>query len=208
MLPLRTSTKNNSRIQIAFSQYMTDENFNALLPESISLLADRHWTPADVAKMAAEFLVTQPNTKVLDIGSGVGKFCLIGASNTQGVFHGVEQRANLVAISKSLAVEQKVSNVSFIHANITSIDFTDYEAFYFYNPFYENIDETLTIDHHVSKQEQLFFEYSDYVKTQFQKLPIGTRLATYFGAWSEIPTGFELVQLAFDDLLHLWIKKS
>jgi len=187
---------------------MTDENFNALLPENISILADRHWTPADVAIMAAEFLVTKQNTKVLDIGSGVGKFCLIGAKNTQGVFHGVEQRANLVKISKSLAIEQKVNNVSFVHANITTIDFTEYEAFYFYNPFYENIDETLTIDCHVSKQEQLFFEYSDFVKNQFQKLPIGTRLATYFGAWSEIPTGYVLVQSAFDGLLQLWIKNS
>jgi hypothetical protein len=187
---------------------MNDLTFDSLLPKDISVLADRHWTPADVAKMAAEFLVTKINIKVLDIGSGVGKFCLIGAGNTEGLFHGVEQRANLVAISKTLAAEQKVSNVSFVHANITAIDFTDYEAFYFYNPFYENIDETLTIDHHVSKQEQLFFEYSDYVKTQFQKLPIGTRLATYFGAWSEIPTGFELVQSAFNDLLQLWIKKS
>lgn len=188
--------------------HTSDQTFDALLPDEISVLAARHWTPADVAKMAAEFLVTQPNTKVLDIGSGVGKFCLIGASITTGIFHGVEQRENLVALSKSLAVNHKIDNVSFEHANITAIDFTNYDAFYFYNPFYENIDETLTIDHHVSKEERLFFEYSDYVKNQFQKLPIGTRLATYFGAWSEIPAGFELVQSAFNDLLQLWIKKS
>ena len=44
-----------------------------------------HWTPVHVARRAAQFLVTGPETRVLDVGSGPGKFCLVGALATQGI---------------------------------------------------------------------------------------------------------------------------
>ncbi len=47
--------------------------------------------------MALEFLVPHSGAKVLDIGSGVGKFVLAGAYyKPQAVFFGVEQRRHLV----------------------------------------------------------------------------------------------------------------
>jgi len=38
----------------------------------------KQWTPLAIARKAAEFLA-EPGSKVLDIGSGIGKFCLTGA---------------------------------------------------------------------------------------------------------------------------------
>ena len=78
--------------------HITDEQFNTIYPTSIRRLSEKHWTPVSVAKAAAEFLVTNPGTRVLDIGSGAGKFCMVGAVHTRGFFTGVEQREELVQL--------------------------------------------------------------------------------------------------------------
>src|SRR5690606_3892441 len=115
-----------------------DDDINAIYPEKIRRLARQHWTPVGVAKRAAEFLADTPGARVLDIGSGAGKFCLVGATYTRGHFTGVEQRGKLAALSNRLAETYNIHNVNFIHQNIMSISFSDYNAFYFYNSFHEN----------------------------------------------------------------------
>ena len=127
-----------------------DHLFNTLYPLRIKKLSERHWTSVEVAKLAADYLVDKPNCKVLDIGSGAGKFCLIGAASTKGRFYGVEQRESLVKLSQRIAKKHNVNNVEFIHSNIKEISFSDYDAFYFYNPFYENIDDSLLIDNKIT----------------------------------------------------------
>lgn len=79
---------------------ITDEEFNRIYPPKISKLAEKHFTPLAIAKAASEFLVTKPRARVLDIGSGAGKFCMVGATHTQGHFTGIEQRSGLVELSK------------------------------------------------------------------------------------------------------------
>ncbi len=59
-----------------------DEEFNSIYPDDIRELSDKHWTPVAVAKTAATYLVNRPGVKVLDIGSGVRKFCVIGTAIT------------------------------------------------------------------------------------------------------------------------------
>ncbi len=63
-----------------------DEAFNEIYSSRIKKLAERHWTPVEVAKQASEFLAETCDTKILDIGSGVGKFCMIGACHTPAYF--------------------------------------------------------------------------------------------------------------------------
>lgn len=75
----------------------SDERFNQLYPAHIQALAGRHWTPLLVARKAATFLAAEKNVRILDIGSGVGKFCMASAySKPQAFYYGVEQRKNLV----------------------------------------------------------------------------------------------------------------
>lgn len=185
-----------------------DITFNELYPSRIKRLAARHWTPVAVAKAAAEYLVDKPHKKVLDIGSGVGKFCLVGAASTKGKFYGVEQRESLVKLSKKIADRYDVTNVEFIHSNINKINFSDYEAFYFYNSFYENIDLSCSIDKTILPERELFYSYSKYVKEQLDRTPIGTRLVTYWSNWQEIPDSFELEYGARGGLLLFWQKTS
>jgi len=75
------------------SWFSSDAHFNHLYPSSIRLLAQRHWTPLVVARKAANFLAAESNVKILDIGSGVGKFCLAAAHyKPKAFYYGIEQR--------------------------------------------------------------------------------------------------------------------
>lgn len=183
-----------------------DNDFNAIYPPKISHLARRHWSSVSVSKLASEFLVDRPGTKVLDIGSGAGKFCMIGATNTKGHFTGVEQRKELVELSTQLSESYRIHNVKFVHANITSIKFVDYDAFYFYNSFYENIDKLNKIDDKVRLDIQLYHQYSVYLVEQLASLPLGTRLVTFCSPLTIIPQSFKLQDTEHSGLLKFWEK--
>src|SRR6478752_2434182 len=95
----------------------TDKDFDLIYPRSIRRMAEQHFTPLHVAKKAAAFLAPGTGVKVLDIGSGAGKFCLAGAVITKGSFVGIEQRVDLVNVANSIASRCGISNAHFIHAN-------------------------------------------------------------------------------------------
>ena len=109
---------------------LDDAIFNDIYPKKIRELAKRHWTPIEVAKLTADYLAFKAGAKVLDIGSGVGKFCMIGATCTKGIFTGVEQRKGLVTLANKIKVQYGIKNVEFIQANIMEIDFECYQSFY------------------------------------------------------------------------------
>ncbi|MBA4056424.1 MAG: SAM-dependent methyltransferase [Marivirga sp.] len=187
---------------------ITDYDFNAIYPEKVSNLARKHWSSVSVSKLASEFLVDRPGTKVLDIGSGAGKFCMIGATNTKGHFTGVEQRHELAELSTRIAQSYQIHNAKFIHANITSINFSDYDAFYFYNSFYENIDRVNKIDDTVILDIKLYHLYSVHIVEQFASLPLGARLVTYCSPLNIIPQTFKLQDSSNGGLLKFWEKVS
>ena len=68
--------------------HVWNAQFDRLLPFYWRRLSIMHWTPVHVARRAAQLLVTGPKTRVLDVGSGPGKFCLVGAMATLGHFTG------------------------------------------------------------------------------------------------------------------------
>lgn len=183
-----------------------DRRFNELYPPHIKKLAERHWTPVGVAEIAAQYLVENCGDKVLDIGAGAGKFCLIGAACTKGMFYGVEQRESLVEISSNLAKKHSIKNVQFIHANIDQISFADFDAFYFYNSFFENLDTSFPIDSSVLPSTELYDFYTAYLRNQLRWMPAGTRIVSYYSNWDEIPESFDLEHTAFDGLLNFWRK--
>lgn len=186
--------------------YVDDEEFNHIYPHKIRELAYHQWTPIDVAMMAARFLAEKPGAKVLDIGSGVGKFCLVGASCTEGIFTGVEQRDYLVAIANKVAENYGVANASSVAANVTDVDFSIYDSFYFFNAFYENIDKAAVIDDTVERGFGLYKVYTRYVSGQLAKMKVGTRLATYWSPEDQVPDSYELKFSAFEHKLNCWEK--
>ncbi len=187
---------------------MEDEEFNSIYPENVRKHAQGHWTPLDVARIAAEYLVKKPSAKVLDIGSGAGKFCMIGSALTQGFFTGIEQRENLVQVSRKISKYYKLGNVEFIHANILEVPFTDFDSFYFYNAFHENLEAFRSIDYSITLNTKYYYLYSEYVKQELSKTPVGTRLVTYHSALKEVPSSFRLEATAYDDSLIFWQKSK
>ncbi len=189
------------------SYYRSDAAFDWLYPERIQRLSRRHWTPIGVVKKAAQFLAQEPGRKVLDIGSGVGKFCITAAHYFPEVsFFGVEQRKSLHRHALSAQRAVGIPNVTFIHGNFTQIDLTEYDHFYFYNAFFENLDQDDPIDHQIEYSVSLYTYYSRYLYKALESKPPGTRLVTFHSLEDEVPPGFQVVDASVDLLLKMWIK--
>lgn len=189
------------------SPFYSDSQFDHLYPEEMQQLSARHWTPLSVARKAARFLDSKKGVKVLDIGSGIGKFCLTAAfSHPNAFFYGVEQRCDLVCYADKIKEILELKNVSFRHCNFTQLNFLDYDHFYFYNSFYENLIGTDKIDNNIYYSTGLYNYYNRYLYTQLGKMPSGTRLATFHSLEDEIPPSYQLVNMDRDNLLKCWIK--
>jgi SAM-dependent methyltransferase len=185
----------------------SDDEFNSLYPVTIQVLAKKHWTPLDVAFKAAKFLAAEGNASILDIGSGVGKFCLAAAYQTpKSFYYGVEQRKSLIQHAENARHILQLGNVSFIHGNFTQLDFQKFDHFYFYNAFYENLDGTDKIDDCIDYSGELFNYYNRYFFRQLDMKPSGTRICTLCSWGDEIPPDYHVVRSAMNEHLKFWIK--
>lgn len=183
-----------------------DEEFDTMYSKAFKEISEFHFTPVKVAQVAAQFLVNKPGARVLDIGSGAGKFCMVGAACTQGKFTGIEQRKNLHQLAKKLSRRYQLANIENIHSNIIDIDFEAFDAIYYFNAFYENIIQNCAIDQEVILDKTFYNLYTQYMREQLNKMPIGTRLATYFSFMDEVPACFKVQATDFDLKLKLWEK--
>jgi SAM-dependent methyltransferase len=187
--------------------FESDAYFDQLYPEPLRELSRMHWTPLRVARKAAMFLAPGEGHRVLDIGSGIGKFCLAAAHyRPEAFFYGIEQREDLVERAKGAGEVLLVPNATFLHGNFTQVDFRRYDAFYFYNSFYENLDGADKIDDSMVYSEALYDYYTRFLFRQLDRLPAGARLATYHSMDAEIPQGFHRVEQDVSGLLKFWIK--
>lgn len=187
--------------------FRSDEHFDKLYAPSIRELAYRHWTPLDVAKEAAAFLAAEKNMRILDIGSGVAKFCLAGAYfHPDAHFYGVEQRKSLMVHSEIARLKLGLENVSLIHSNFTTLDFKEYDHFYFFNSFFENLSGAGKIDESLEYSDQLYNYYNRYLFRQLDLKPAGTRLATYYSSGDEIPDSYHIVGTSMNQQLKFWVK--
>jgi len=188
--------------------FSSDTQFHQLYPPSVQQLARRHWTPLNVTRQAVQFLAPNDGARVLDIGSGAGKFCL-GAAHYKpnALFYGIEQRKNLIEHAEAAKNVLGLSNVTFIHGNFTKLDLKQYDHFYFFNSFYENLNGTPKIDYNVSFSETLYNYYNRYLITQMERMPGGTRIVTRCSWEDKIPPSYNVVNSDFDSMLRFLIKK-
>lgn len=188
----------------------SDESFDQQLPVGLQLKSSVYFTPIDVARHAARLLAPEPGTRVLDIGAGAGKFCLAAAREVpSATFHGVEWRRHLVRLANRLAAKLQLANARFIHADALDVDWAEYDAFYLYNPFAEQLFEAgFTLDHTIAMRPENFVHYVTAVRQRLALARVGTRVVTYHGYGAPAPLGYELARkdTAGSDYIELWIK--
>jgi SAM-dependent methyltransferase len=179
---------------LARGEDVDDDALAALYPESMRGRASVYWTPASVAARAATLLVTGPETRVLDVGSGAGLFCIVGAALTGAAFVGVEQRGHLVALAEAVAARVGVARATFRHAALADVDTSEFDAFYFFNPFEENLwasDDQL--DQTVPLSRRRFVEDVELAGRVLAGARDGTRVVTYHGYGGAMPPAYRLV---------------
>ena len=184
-----------------------DEVFDQLYPALQRERSAVHWTPVAVAMRAAALLA--PDTqRVLDVGAGVGKLCLVGAL-TQGPgtrWCGVEREPTMVRAATSAARWLRVSDTAtFLAGDAASLDWNEFDAFYLYNPFAEalfaaNVDPLSLHGNYV--------ETVTFFVQRLAALRAGTRVVTYHGLGGAMPAGYTLThrEKAGEDELRLYVR--
>jgi SAM-dependent methyltransferase len=187
--------------------YQHDEAFDQQFSPSVQKLSKIHWSPLKIIKTAANFLAPHPGSKVIDIGSGAGKFCIAAAHYCPHAdFYGIEQRKNLYHTSKRLKIRAGLNNVHFTHGDFTEINLKDYDGIYFFNSFAENLSSYGRIDNSIQYSPSLYNYYANYLYKILEEKPIGTRLVTYHVDENEIPASYRVTDSGFDQKLKLLIK--
>lgn len=187
-------------------EIVSDEEFDALFPAEFHEHSNRHYTSVFIAQKAIEFLTEDPAARILDIGSGTGKFCLIGAVTTKNEYVGVEYRPKFVDAANALTQVECIKNTRFICDTILNIDFRDFDNFYMFNPFLEHKDPSAKMDQDVADLAQSYEVFRNYVYDQYSKLPVGTRVATYYVGKDQFPDSYKMVAGFYGGTLCFWEK--
>jgi hypothetical protein len=205
-LRIGATNKNEPGKRSKSSLFRNDTDFDHLYPRHVQKLSEMHWTPLHIVKKASEFLAV-PDAKILDIGSGVGKFCLAaGFFQPKSLFDGIEQRSELFSYAETVKQEMNLPNVNFMHGNFTELDFNDFDHFYFYNSFYENITPTSPIDYILKTSYELYEKYSMFLFNMLEEKPEGTRLVTFQAPGKQIPASYRLIDNSYRRELKMWMK--
>jgi SAM-dependent methyltransferase len=187
---------------------VTDSMFDDLYPWKLRSMSRVHWTPVRVAVRCAQLLAPRPGCRVLDVGSGVGKLCIIGALTTRGAFTGIEQYPQLVECARDVASLLGASKATFLTGLFSSLDPTDYHAFYFFNPFEENDWPRPFHQPAASPIARGTFEGGVAEARAFlREARPGSRVVTYNGLGGDLPPGYELAERdRLGCTVELWVK--
>jgi SAM-dependent methyltransferase len=191
---------------------MTDAELDDLFPAAARRVSRRYWSSVAVARRAAALLADLGVRRLLDVGSGPGKFCIVaGARAPRLELVGVEHRPHLFAIARSLAADVGVDNVTFRLGDVTRLAWADFDAFYVYNTFAENkFTPDQQFDHTVTLSEERRITELLRVEHWLAAAPVGTVVMTYHGLGGPIPASYERVHVEAADSgwLQAWRRRG
>lgn len=188
-----------------------DDAFDAMLSAAARRVSATYWSPLAVARRAAEWLAEERASHVLDLGSGVGKFCIAVALASETLrVTGVEQRAHLVTEARRLATHHGVdARVDFVVGTITALDALAFDALYVFNPFSEHLyPAEARLDLSVEMSPERMSADLAALERVLDAMPVGALFLTYHGFRGTIPDTFDLTRYEQigDSVLRLWIK--
>ena len=189
---------------------LADDAFDRLFPADVRSKSTQHWTPVSVARMAAARLAQHGARRVLDAGSGPGKFCTVAAgAHALATFVGIEQRVGLVAVARQVAKRLGVTNARFVLGDALARPWTKFDGFYFFNPFTENLWGARDVfDAQNGGPQRRFQTEGLRVAQRLCEARRGSVLVTYHGLGGPIPSSYELVceENCGSGHLRTWLK--
>ena len=189
---------------------VADRVFDEVFPPPARARSTVYWTPVEVGVRAATLLAnSRAGAKLLDIGSGVGKFCIVAAAAVNAHAHGIEHRPHLVDIAREAAAKIGVSP-TFDGGTIEEQDAAAIDGFYLFNPFGENLCQGLDrLDSTVELSAQRFSRDIDATELLFSRARVGARVVTYCGFGGDMPEDFARIrqELCGGGRLELWVKQ-
>jgi SAM-dependent methyltransferase len=188
-----------------------DVSFDRLYSDPIRARSAQFWTPVAVAARAAELFAGQNVANVLDIGSGVGKFCLTaGCACPEIKFTGIEQRPHLVDAARQVKAQLGTRNVRFLVGDATTPRWDEFDGLYLYNPFAENLYfHSDPLDHTVELSQRRLVADVRRVFAALVAAPVGMCMVTYNSFGGPVPGTYDLAhaERAGVDWLRLWVKR-
>ncbi len=188
-----------------------DDAIDSWLSEPYRRVSRRFWTPVIVARTAALWMEEVSAARILDVGAGVGKFCVVAALASDLHVTGIEQRHRLAVEASSLARRFGVSHrCRVLSGTLSRIDLAAFDGVYAFNPFAENVyPHHERLDETVELSSRRLREDLGIVENGLERMAVGGALVTYHGFGGEIPDTFELVR---DEPigtaeLRLWVKR-
>jgi SAM-dependent methyltransferase len=188
---------------------VADRVFDEIFPPAARARSSVYWTPVEVAVRAANMLADRAGATILDIGSGVGKFCIVAAAAVNAHAHGIEHRPHLVDIAREAAAKIGVSP-TFDGGTIEEQDAASIDGFYLYNPFAENLCQGMDrLDNTVELSAQRFSRDIEATELLLSRARVGARVVTYCGFGGDMPEDFARAgqELRGGGRLELWVKQ-
>ena len=195
--------------QLAAGLPVPDARFDRLLPAALARLSGLHFTPVAVAASAAAWLTAGGAREVVDLGAGVGKFCLVGAATTAARFTGIELRPGLVQVARDLARRLGIDRAEFVQADLRTAPLRRYQGFYVYDPFSEaGAEEDERLDPCVPTVDRAADVAT--LLARLEGAAPGSRLAMFCGLGGPVPPGWRLERRqqvnARGDALECWVR--
>jgi len=188
---------------------VADRIFDEVFPAAARARSSLYWTPVEVAVRAANLLADRAGATILDIGAGVGKFCIVASAVANAKVHGIEHRPHLVEIARQAAAAIGV-DATFGSGTIEEQDAAAIDGFYLFNPFAENLcPSTDRLDTTVELSAKRFNMDVDATEFLLSKARAGARVVTYCGFGGDIPDEYDLVlrERCSGEKLELWVKR-
>lgn len=173
----------------------SDPAFDRLLPEALRVVSHEYWTPLRVAVCAARWFEEIGVRSVVDVGAGVGKFCVVGALASSCRFIGLEQRGRLVDVARVLVHAFDLrERVDFVVGALGDVPLPIADAYYFYNPFGENLFFDGHLDNDVELGEDRYDHDVAAAELLLRQGPLGTYALTYNDFGGTMPATYHLLR--------------
>lgn len=196
--------------RIRAQELVSDEIFDRLLAEQPRQRSRSYWSSVQACQVAAQLFREAGASRVLDGGSGAGKFLSIASLHLGQRVYGVERREALVLESRRLA-QVLDADVEVQHGTLDDVDPKPFDGFYFFNPFGEYVaDDEDRYDLLAPRSFQQYVRDARLVERWLRAAPVGTALVTYNGLGGRIPVSYRPAETTHvrGDTMRLWRKET